>query len=151
MRLANAKESVDPILYELPFPGILPNHPLFFLKSLRDFLIEKTITNDVKRAEFYILQADKRLQMSLELSGDENSLLREATRNDAFLYREKSFIILRNALNKNIRVPRYVLEKLLLSTKKHEEVLRATKADAVSVTNLIPNIETLLNQDIDKK
>ena len=42
------------------------------------------ITSDVKRAEFYILQADKRLQMSLELSGDEYTPLREATRNDAF-------------------------------------------------------------------
>lgn len=151
MRLANAKDSVDPILYALPFPGILPNHPLFFLKSLRDFLIEKMITNDVKRAEFYILQADKRLQMSLELSGDKYSPLRESTRNEAFLYREKSFIILSNAFEKNMLVPRYVLEKLLLSTKKHEEVLQDTMADATSVTNLIPKIEALLTQDIDKK
>lgn len=159
MRLANAKDSVDSkqaetqesILYALPFPGILPNHPLFFLKSLRDFLIEKMITNDVKRAEFYILQADKRLQMSLELSGDENTSLREATRNDAFLYREKSFIILSNAFEKNILVPRYVLEKLLVSTKKHEEVLQATMTDATSVSNLIPKIEALLTQEIDKK
>lgn len=159
MRLSNAKDSVDlkqaetqeSILYALPFPGILPNHPLFFLKSLRDFIIEKMITNDVKRAEFYILQADKRLQMSLELSGDEYTSLREATRNEAFLYREKSFTTVHNAFEKNILVPRYVLEKLLLSTKKHEEVLQDTMADATSVTNLIPNIEALLTQDIDKK
>lgn len=159
MSLANAKDSVDPkqveaqetILYALPFPGILPSHPLFFLKSLRDFLIEKMITSDVKKAEFYILQADKRLQMSLELSGDEYTPLREATRNEAFLYREKSLTTLSNAFEKNIIVPRYVLEKLLESTKKHEEVLQATMADATSVTNLIPKIEALLNKDIDKK
>jgi len=164
MSLANAKDSVDPkqaeapklvqlssILYPLPFPGILPNHPLYFFKVVRDTLIEKMITSDVKKAEFYILQADKRLQMSLQLSSDKYTSLRETTRNEAFLYREKSFTTLRNAFEKNILVPRYVLEKLLVSTKKHEEVLQDSMADTISVTNLIPKIEALLNQDIDKK
>ena len=137
MRLANAINSVDPkqaeipilvqlnsILYPLPFPGILPNHPLYFLKVVRDTLIEKMITNEIKKAEFYILQADKRLQMSLELSGDEYTSLREATRNEAFLYREKSLTTLLNAFEKNIIVPRYVLEKLLVSTKNMKKCYR---------------------------
>ena len=164
IRLANAINNVDPkqvetaksvqldsILYPLPFPGILPNHPLYFFKVLRDTLIEKMITSDVKKAEFYILQADKRLQMSLELSGDENTSLREATRNEAFLYREKSLTTLGNAFEKNILVPRYVLEKLLVSTKKHEEVLQDGLIDTTPVTNLVPKVEALLNKEIDKK
>lgn len=141
----------DPILYTLPFPGILPNHPLYFFKVLRDTLIEKMITSDVKKAEFYILQADKQLQMSLELLNDEDASLREATRNEAFLYREKSLTTLSNVFGKNIIVPRYVLEKLLVSTKKHEEVLQDSMVDTTPITNLIPKIEALLNKETDKK
>ncbi len=139
------------IVYTLPFPGILPTHPLYFLKTLRDTLIEKMITNDVKKAEFYILQADKRLQMSIVLSGGENNELTEAIRSDALMYREKSFTMLSKAAAKNIAVPRYVLEKLLVSAKKHEEVLQDMVVDTTPVTNLISNIEALLKEEIDKK
>ena len=139
------------IVYTLPFPGILPNHPLYFLKTLRDTLIEKMITNDVKKAEFYILQADKRLQMSIVFVGSDKKELAEAMRSDAFMYREKSFTMLTKAAAKNVAVPRYVLEKLLVSAKKHEEVLQDMVVDTTPVTNLISKIEALLKEEIDKK
>lgn len=139
------------IVYTLPFPGILPNHPLYFLKTLRDALIEKMITNDVKKAEFYMLQADKRLQMSIVLLGSENKELTVAMRSDALMYREKSLTLLTKASAKNKAVPRYVLEKLLLSAKKHEEVLQDMVVDTTRVTDLIANIEALLKEEIDKK
>ena len=54
---------VDPdvigIEYVLPYPGILPTHPLYFLKIVRDRIIELLISDRVNKAEFYILQADK--------------------------------------------------------------------------------------------
>lgn len=137
--------------YALPFAGIMPNHPLYFFKTLRDTLIEKMITNDVKKAEFYILQADKRLQMSIALSGVQEKALSETVRNDALMYREKALTTLTTASEKNIVIPRYVLEKLLVSTKKHEEVLLGVHVDTASIKALIPKIEALLSRVTDKK
>lgn len=139
------------IEYALPFPGMLPNNPLYFIKSFRDMLIEKLISSDVKKAEFYILQADKRLQMSVALSSGDNKQMAETMRSDAFTYREKSFEILRVAIGNKSVVPRYVVEKLLVSSKKHKEVLMGMNTDATLINNLIPKIEELLRKEIDKK
>ena len=52
IRVANATTSVpEPVSieYVLPFAGIMPNHPLYFFKTIRDTLIEKMITNDIKK------------------------------------------------------------------------------------------------------
>lgn len=146
-------ETVQPvgIVYALPFPGILPNHPLYFFKSLRDTLIEKMITNDIKKAEFYILQADKQLQMSLLLVDGKSTELAVSTRNNAYMFREKSFATLTSAKEKNIEIPRYVIEKLLVSAKKHKEVLQDKMIDVNEITNLIVKIEALLTALRDKK
>lgn len=53
--------------YELPYPGLLPDHPLYFLKMLRDKVIGFFISDSIKKAEFDILQADKRLNASVYL------------------------------------------------------------------------------------
>lgn len=53
--------------YALPYPGILPDHPLFFLKRLRDKILDMLIVDPLRKAEFYILQADKRLNMAIFL------------------------------------------------------------------------------------
>lgn len=55
------------ITYTLPYPGILPDNPLYPLKMLRDRIILFLITDPVKRARFNLLQADKRLQSGLYL------------------------------------------------------------------------------------
>lgn len=143
--------NLESIVYDLPFPGILPTHPLYFLKTFRDSLIEMMITSDVKKAEFYILQADKRLQMSASTSLGNNTQLIETMRNEALLYREKSLETLVKALGKNIVIPRYVLEKLVISSKKHKEVLEANKADTAGITSFIAKAEVLFKTQIDKK
>jgi hypothetical protein len=56
-----------PITYTLPFPGILPDNPLYPLKMLRDRIVLFLIADPVKRARFNLLQADKRLQAGLYL------------------------------------------------------------------------------------
>lgn len=53
--------------YPLPYPGILPNHFLYPLKMARDKIILFLIADPQKRAEFNLLQADKRLQAAIFL------------------------------------------------------------------------------------
>jgi hypothetical protein len=45
--------------YLLPYPGILQNHPLYFLKEIRDTMIETLIVDPLRKSEFFLLQSDK--------------------------------------------------------------------------------------------
>ena len=53
--------------YPLPYPGILPDNPLYSLKMVRDKIILFLITDPYKKAQFNLLQADKRLQAGVFL------------------------------------------------------------------------------------
>ena len=50
--------SVD---YELPYPGLLPDNPLYPIKVFRDKVVSFFITDAQKQATFDLLQADKRV------------------------------------------------------------------------------------------
>lgn len=53
--------------YTLPYPGLLPDNPLYSLKAARDNLVGLLISDPKKKAEFDLLQADKRLQAGVLL------------------------------------------------------------------------------------
>jgi hypothetical protein len=53
--------------YILPYPGILSNHPLYFVKKFRDQVIEFLIVDPLRKADFYLLQSDKYLASSVLL------------------------------------------------------------------------------------
>ena len=67
------------ISYDLPFPGILPDHPLYPLKTLRDRILEVLIRDQERKVEFYLLMADKRLNMGIMLSDSGKHKLAEST------------------------------------------------------------------------
>lgn len=50
--------------YTLPYPGILPDNPLYILKTIRDNIVVFFISDPVKKSSFYLLQSDKRLEAS---------------------------------------------------------------------------------------
>ena len=53
--------------YLLPYPGILPDSPLYGFKTLRDKIVSIMIGDPLKKAEFDLLQADKRIGAALQL------------------------------------------------------------------------------------
>jgi hypothetical protein len=53
--------------YSLPYPGLLPDNPLYIFKAIRDKLQGLLISNSLRKAEFDMLQADKRLEASILL------------------------------------------------------------------------------------
>jgi hypothetical protein len=60
----NAQTSVPAeAQYDLPYPGILLDHPFYFLKRIRDRIMLSLITDPVKKTQFYLLQSDKFLSM----------------------------------------------------------------------------------------
>ncbi len=68
---SNLEPTISPVFttvdYALPYPGILPDNPLYFLKAARDKVISFLIADPLKRGKFDLLQADKRLQMGVYL------------------------------------------------------------------------------------
>jgi hypothetical protein len=49
------------VQYDLPYAGILPDNPLYFLKALRDNVLGMFITDPAQKANYDLLMADKRL------------------------------------------------------------------------------------------
>ena len=52
------------VKYDLPYPGMLPDHPLYKLKVLRDKVVLLFIQDPIKKAEYHLLLADKRIHMA---------------------------------------------------------------------------------------
>src|SRR5690242_14827815 len=65
---SSASAAVSPtpmqVNYTLPYPGILPDNPLYFFKTLRDNILTFFISDPLKKSSFYLLQSDKRLEAS---------------------------------------------------------------------------------------
>src|SRR5437870_1329121 len=59
--------SAKKIEYELPYPGVLPGNPLYYIKAFRDRLLSFLISDSLKKAEYNLLNADKRLLMGVML------------------------------------------------------------------------------------
>lgn len=132
------------IEYDLPYPGILPTHPLYFLKSLRDKIIESLIKDPVSKAEFYILQADKKVNMGLTLKQLGKGEEAKEAFGEAVEAHTKAIALVEVQLKNKNAVPRHILEKLSLSLAKHKEVLQAAGENVQTVTDQIAKALGLL-------
>ncbi len=118
--------------YELPYPGILPNNPLYFLKQFRDWLLEKLIVDPIKKAEFYLLQADKRLSMSILLATNNAEALSNQAISQTEMFMSKSVGMLTDLKDQGKEVPAYLIDRLSKSMSKHAEILSAELSRATS-------------------
>jgi len=109
--------------YTLPYPGMLPDHPLYFLKRLRDTILEKLISDPIRKTEFYILQSDKRLQMGVMLMNVGKGSLGESTISKAEKYMEQAVSGISLYKKSGGIIPPYIIEQLENATAKHQEVI----------------------------
>lgn len=121
---ATASSASKSVVYELPYPGLLPDSPLYSLKMLRDRISEFLITDSLKKTEFYMLQADKRLQtgVALLMKRRNKEKLALSTISKGQNYFEKAFGSLSSAKREG-KDALYLMERITLSLKKHEETL----------------------------
>ncbi|MFH0749957.1 MAG: hypothetical protein V1917_03550 [Candidatus Gottesmanbacteria bacterium] len=113
----------EKIEYALPYPGILPDHPLYIVKRVRDYILERVIMEPVRKGEFYVLQGDKRLNMGVMLIGSGKEQLGESTISKAEKYMEKSVRALLSYQATEAMVPTHIADRLRISLSKHEEVI----------------------------
>lgn len=128
----------EPIQYVLPYPGLLPTHPLYFIKNIRDKIIELLVTDPISKSEFYILQADKKLNMGVTLENADKKYDADAVLAEALAARTKAVETLILYKTSKNDVPGYLVDKLLLSIQKHGEVLHAIgkKSDEVETLGI---------------
>lgn len=118
---------VPTIDYQLPYPGILPDNPLYSLKTIRDKITGVLIGNPLKKAEFNLLKADTLLSAALTLMEQKKSYSRVfKTIEKAENYFEEAVTKTREAKAQGIDT-REFMKKLSLSSTKHQEIIKKTE------------------------
>lgn len=115
--------------YQLPYAGILPDSPLYTFKAARDRIISFLISDSLRKAEFNLLQADKRLQAGVKLIEKGKEDLAEVTISKGENYFEQALGKLEEAKREGKDV-KPLLETMTASVKKHQEVVRQLQKKA---------------------
>lgn len=113
--------------YNLPYPGILPDHPLYKIKLFRDRVLDFLIRDPVKRIEFNLLMADKRLNMGIVLVEKERYTLAEETVSKGEKYFVNAIDEFKKARDEGRSVPSEVIDRLHQSSEKHILVITDLK------------------------
>jgi len=101
----------------------LPDNPLYFLKSARDKILEFFISNPIKKADFDLLQSDKRVESSyLLIAQKKKVVLADSTLSKAENYFEDA--ISKGDLAKKQGMDTHdLVKRLSLANLKHLEVI----------------------------
>lgn len=122
--------TVQKVEYTLPYPGILPDHPLYFIKKFRDFVMEKLIADPVRKIEFYVLQGDKLTNMGTFLTEKGKDALAFETVTLGAERMETAISTATTLKAEGKEIPAYLIEKLTNASKKHQEVVNALSLQA---------------------
>ncbi|MGB9883102.1 MAG: DUF5667 domain-containing protein [Microgenomates group bacterium] len=111
------------VAYELPYPGILPDHPLYFLKIFRDRINEFFTRDPIKKAQLYLLYSDKRAAMALALAkkGKTQASLSTFSKGEKYFLKIPS--LLQSAKKQGNQAPSSFIELLKLANAKHNELI----------------------------
>lgn len=118
-----ATESSQAVQYDLPYPGILPDNPLHFLKAIRDRIVGILISDPLKKAEFSLLTSDKRINSAMMLVNKGKDKLGVETLSKSNNYFHQAISSANEAKKMGKRVD-VVLHNLELSSKKHKELAK---------------------------
>lgn len=115
-------KAIEKVAYELPYPGILPDHPLYIMKIARDRVLEYTTRDPVKKAQLYLLLSDKRVAMSLALIQKGKIKPAISTLSKGEKYFLQIPVLVKTAEKQGSAVSADFIQQLKLSNQKHREV-----------------------------
>ncbi|HZQ29952.1 MAG TPA: DUF5667 domain-containing protein [Patescibacteria group bacterium] len=118
---ATSSATID---YQLPYPGILADNPLYNLKTLRDRIIDFFISDPLKKSEFDLLQADKRLSVGIALFDKGKQDLSETTISKGENYFEEALKNAKVVKGQGGELDAGFLTNLEQSSRKHEQVVK---------------------------
>ena len=110
--------------YSLPYPGILPNHRLYPIKAVRDRLLEFFTRDLNKKAELYLLYADKRIYMAQMLAEQKEWELADSTASKAekYLLKVKDTVDTLKGMGGGVDIT--FVPKVKQSALKHQQMLK---------------------------
>lgn len=108
--------------YQLPYPGLLPGHPLYPLKTLRDKILLFFTSDPVKKIHVTLLISDKKLVMGQLLleKGDVDLSIKTIDAAEKTLL---ATVLKLRDYKKQANPPPGLADKIELAGKKHEEVI----------------------------
>jgi len=139
----------EKVVYQLPYPGLLPDHPLYPIKSLRDWLTIFFTRDYLKKANLYLLNSDKKAAMALALIKKGKYQLAITTLSKGEKYFLKIPPLLRQAKQQGITPPQEFLEQLKTANLKHKEVIDEILKQGPK--GLLPQIEALYQLNLQVK
>lgn len=130
----SATPAAEPVQYDLPYPGMLPDNPLYVLKQVRDWILDKLIVDPVRKTEFYILQGDKRLAMGIMLFADGKNVLAEQVISKGEKHMNNAVQTLLVLKGQGKDVPAYITDHVTKALAKHAELLTSEIAKTTEAT-----------------
>lgn len=119
-------ESVE---YILPYPGLLADHPLYFIKHTRDNIVLWMTRDYIKKSQTYLLISDKHLNMVknlFELNKIDLALPYLIRGENLFAKGVASL----ETQKKSSSLPPGLLDKFELASKKHQLVIEGLRKQA---------------------
>lgn len=107
------------VQYTLPYPGVLPDSPWYFLKIIRDGVTLTVVRNEPERSFYEVFLADKRIAAAERLFAKGKFPLAAVTA-------MKAEEFLREAVDRNFDKKKHsdLIAKIAVAKTKHREILR---------------------------
>ncbi|CAN5206812.1 hypothetical protein BH09PAT1_BH09PAT1_2440 [soil metagenome] len=143
--VANSKTiNVDEqkVVYQLPYPGILADHPLYPIKKLRDSILIFTTRDTLKKSELYHHLSDKHIAIAVQLAdkGKEQLAINEFILSEEYFSKAPS--LLRESKKQGVAPTNDFITKLYQSNSKHAEIIteflkKTTQANIDTLDSLL--------------
>jgi hypothetical protein len=111
------------VVYPLPYPGILTDHPLYFIKQIRDDILIFTTRDNIKKAQLYLHLSDKHVATALQLAqkGKDDLSQEELMKSEDYFLEVPT--LLEESKEQGASSSAGFIDKLEQSNKKHKEVI----------------------------
>ena len=125
----SAKVLPQQVNYELPYPGMLPDNPFYFIKVLRDAIVKTLISDSYKKAQFNLLTSQKRMYAGKLLIKKGKMQLALDTISKSNNYLDDALASIKEVKKTHPKNPdlNLFLEQFNIVTLKHSEVLDEVK------------------------
>lgn len=138
----------EKVPYNLPYPGILPDHPLYFIKAIRDRFLYLRTRDNLKKAEVYLLLSDKRVAMAIALAKKGKDKLAITTFSKGEKYFSYIPKLVSDSKEQGVSPQSDFLNNLKLSNTKHREVAETLLKELPQGQNYAISLILKMNADI---
>ncbi len=135
----------EEVNYYLPYPGMLSDHPLYFVKMFRDRFREWVIIDQARKAEYWAFLADKRVAAGKVLIEGGKPVLGVSAYQKASKYLQRSTNKVEE-LKKNGKEMGDLANKLEQATLKYDEVLERSEQKNEGIKGQIDEVKKEIDE-----